>query len=188
MDGREMIKKLLIICTLVAQNLSFATELPAKETHIEYKAERFVGTSYELLVIDSYPIDFSWDVELVRVQPVKPKERLGRTVKWVGDFASSVFGAEEKIRTYYMVRVRCFKAVCEEYNPKSVNVSFEYFESGTPRKKKLLKNVDLGIYAYFYESSTTLALELLTPTLHDIRVQVNDVSDSAQFPSLAITK
>lgn len=188
MDERKMIKKLLIIFTLVAQNLSFAADLPPKETHVEYLAERFVGTAYDLRVMETHMVDNAWQVELVRVEPKKPKETYKRALKWVGDFASSVVGSEETIRTYYMVRVRCVPSVCQEYKPKSVNMSFEYFESGTPPKDKTLKDVELGNYAYFYETSTTLALEVIAPTLRELRLHINDTSNQSQFPPLAIAK
>lgn len=194
MDGRNMLKKLFIVCTLVAQNLSFAGELPAKETHVEYAPDRFVGTSYETRVVEAHTTDSAWQVELLRVEPTKPKETHKRFLGWVGDIGSSFLplteeerrAADERVRVYYMLRVRCLPAVCNEYRPKSVDISFRYFESGYTPRRKFLKNVDLGTYAYFYEDSTTLSI--VPVSLLDLRIEINEFSNQSKFPSLAIAK
>lgn len=184
MNGHNVIKILFILCTLVAQNLSFAGPI-TRETHIEYNAKDWTsGQGYNLSVVETHIIDSRWQIELFRLERTKPDGITQRSLRALGDFFSAALGAEENIRVYYIVRVQMIPSDEDAWGPSAVHVDFDYFVSGAPPITKNLKSVGLKTYAYFNEVATSLSL--LTPTLQKIVVTPDERSPRVKVkPTLA---
>lgn len=183
MDGRKLKRILFILCTLVAQNLSFADSyIP----HIEYKSSEVIaGQGYVLNVIERKPVDSKWQVELIRMGSATPDGFLEQSTRNFFNFLGAAVGIDGSRRVYYLLRVQMIPADEDVWAPKAVHLDFDYFVSGYPAVPKSLNSVSLNSYIYFYASSVSL----LTPTLQKIKITPDERAGSVKIrPTLASSK